>query len=292
MELKDLLLCQSSNELDEQWRILYEEAFPAGEREPADKLSRLIEEGKLLYHRTVNEQGDLLCFTMVTLAPSFSFLAYMASNPRMRSGGVGTKHLKRLLELLRARYPHHLGVFLEIEATAPTLETLTDEERVSRLRRRKFYEDRIGARVLCQDVPYLTPRYGNEKTKEWEGELLCIEFGDPICQSELTRVICEIYERFYLLPPDHALVKRVVTAFANCKHTCDVAKPKAPTRVEPPTTDVRERGETPSPNPKAGTNDPVPPAPVSPPPTCFLCRLFNAFVAFFWSLLRGFHPGS
>jgi hypothetical protein len=289
MEPNKLLLCQPSTKLDEQWSVLYEGAFPVGEREPTDKLARLIEEGKLLYHRTTNEEGVLLCFTMVTLAPSFSFLAYMATNPQIRSGGVGTKHLQRLIEVLKERYPHHLGLFLEIEATAPKSEILTSEEQTNRLRRRKFYEQRIGARVLCQDVPYLTPRFGNENGKEWEGELLAIEFSEILCQEDVVRVICEIYERFYLLPPGHALVTRVIQAFKDAKHTCEtppghkphpapVSPPQPAPIVEPAPVAVPQPDPLPQPQPQ--------PAPESVRPTFFLWRWAQAVYAFLCGLLR------
>ena len=112
-------LCEPSSTLDASWLKLYEGAFPKGEREPVDKLERMVHDGRMLYHRTLDDTGELLCFTLVTLGKDFSFLAYMATNPNRRSGGIGSKHLSRLIEVLKLQYPHHSGLFLEIEAEAP-----------------------------------------------------------------------------------------------------------------------------------------------------------------------------
>jgi len=212
-------LCEPSFVLDEEWRRLYEGAFPAGEREPSDKLSRLMAEGKLLYHRTLNEQGDMLCFTMVSLASNFSFLAYMATDPNRRSGGIGSKHLKRLVEQLKEQFPSHLGLFLEIEATDPDTVEISDEERVVRKRRLSFYE-RAGARIMCEQAIYLTPSY-TQVGKEWEGELLAIEFGKRVCKHSVSQVILEIYSRFYQLPPHHPTVQKVLAHFLVCDVQCE-----------------------------------------------------------------------
>lgn len=222
---KDIRLCEPTAMFDEAWRRVYEGAFPAEEREPEDKLTKLMEEGKLLYHRTSDANGDLLCFTMVSLAAEFSFLAYMATDPTKRSGGWGSKHLKRLLELLKEQYPGHLGLFFEIEATKPSAVTLSEEELKLRERRFVFYQ-RLGARRMCQDLVYLTPSksagaHDWEHGKEWEGELLAIEFGQRVSTEALERVMREIYQRFYGRGPQDALVVKVLSQLENCKsRTC------------------------------------------------------------------------
>jgi hypothetical protein len=218
MESNQIRLCEPSTVLDEAWRRLYEAAFPAGERESEEKLKQRMAEGKTLYHRTLSEQGDLLGFTMVSLASNFSFLAYMATDPARRSGGIGTKHLKRLVELLQEQYPNHVGLFLEIEATDPDTIQISDEERITRKRRLTFYE-RVGARVVCDQAVYLTPSY-SQPGVYWEGDLLCIEFGDKVCKHQVARVISEIYSRFYNLPPRHELVRKVLTEFQQCTGKC------------------------------------------------------------------------
>lgn len=219
MESNSIRLCEPSPVFCDSGKRLYEGSFPAGEREPTEKLSLRMAEGRMLYHRTLDEQGNLLCFTIVSLASNFSFLAYMATDPTRRSGGVGSKHLQRLIELLKQRYPHHLGLFLEIEATDPGTVEISEEERTTRLRRLKFYQ-RHGARIMCEQAIYLTPSY-SQPGKEWEGELLAIDFGGRICRHSVKDVIREIYTRFYHLPADHQLVRKVLRNFAECEAKCE-----------------------------------------------------------------------
>jgi len=211
-------LCEPTTVLSDSWRRLYEAAFPAGERESEEKLRRLMDEGKMIVHETLTEQGDLLGFTMVSLASNFSFLAYMATDPARRSGGIGTKHLKRLVELLKEQFPNHIGLFLEIEATDPDTVVISDEERPIRKRRLTFYQ-RIGARVVCDQAVYLTPSY-TQAGKYWEGDLLCIDFDHQVCKHQVASVIREIYSRFYNLPANHELVRKVITEFQGCNGNC------------------------------------------------------------------------
>lgn len=213
---KETRLCEPSTTLCESWRQLYQGAFPANEREPESKLQQLIDTGKLLLHKTLNAEGDLVCFTMVSLADDFSFLAYMATNPAKRSGGWGTKHLLHLIEILKQRFPQHIGLYLEIEATEPQTITLTAAEDIERKRRLAFYVNKVGARRVCTESLYLTPSK-TESGKEWEGELLCIDFGNVHPDNRtLLRVIREIHVRFYQLSPCDPLVNKVVDSFKAC----------------------------------------------------------------------------
>ncbi len=125
-----------------------------------------------------------------------------------------------------------MGLFLEIEATDPDTIEITDEERVVRKRRLSFYE-RAGARVMCEQAIYLTPSY-TQVGKEWEGELLAIEFGKPVCKHTISQVILEIYSRFYHLPPHNAMVQKVLAHFLVCDVQCE--HPAEPVVVAPPLT--------------------------------------------------------
>ncbi|HEY9789526.1 MAG TPA: hypothetical protein V6D22_03940 [Candidatus Obscuribacterales bacterium] len=210
----NIRLCEPTSTLDAEILRLYEGAFPAAERESVERLSELLSKGKQLCHRTLNDKGELLCFTIVTLGEDFNFLAYMATDPTRRSSGIGSKHLARLLERLKQTYPQHYGMFFEIEATRPKAEVLSEEDARNRMRRRAFYE-RAGARVICPDGLYLTPHY-NDRNKEWEGELMGFEFDDPVAKHELQSVIEQIYMLCYQLPPTHPMVRKVIASFAPC----------------------------------------------------------------------------
>ncbi len=212
-------LCELSPQLDEAWRRLYVQAFPEHEREPEDKLAKLVEAGKMVLHKTFNAEGELLCFTMTSIAPEFALLAYMATDPNKRSGGYGSKHLKRLLDVLKSDNPNYIGLFLEIEATSPSTIYVSDEERKVRKRRLSFYQ-RIGAKRMCRKARYLTPgRIAGGK--EWEGELLCVPFKGSIDGQTLLSVVAEILQRMYCLPADDPLVGRVLDNFTACAPCSD-----------------------------------------------------------------------
>lgn len=218
MESTVIRLCEPATTLDKQWLPLYEGAFPEAEREPIERITRLMEEGKMLYHRSVDGEGNLLCFSLVSLAPDFSFLAYMATDPTRRSGGIGSKHLKQLVETLKQSYPKHIGLFFEIEATQPRTHTVPEDQLVDRRRRRSFYE-RAGASVLCENGLYLTPSL-SDRTKEWEGELLVFPFVEKLTQRTVSFVVRQIYAQLYQLPPDNPTVAKVLRQFDQCSEAC------------------------------------------------------------------------
>jgi hypothetical protein len=79
---------------------------------------------------------------------------------------------------------------------------------------------------------YLTPSYSKAE-KFWEGDLMCIEFGDePVCKHQVARVIREIYSRFYNMHHKHPIVQRVLKEFQQCNAHCETEK--HPTKVEVP----------------------------------------------------------
>jgi hypothetical protein len=242
MDTQDIRLCEVSSTLDEAWRKLYESAFPDAEREPEDKLTRLLGSGDMLLHRTLNKEGEMVCFTLISLAPDFSFLAYMATDPTKRSGGYGSKHLKRLIELLKEKYPSHLGLFLEIEATNPTTVTVTDDEKKLRERRYSFYQ-RLGAKRVCKSGKYFTPSKVSGG-QDWEGELLDIPFVSELTNDQRQQVVSEILQRFYCLKADDALVVKNVSQFKQCGTDSDSAPAQAADNGQPSNAADKAAGDT------------------------------------------------
>src|SRR5271170_5194276 len=119
MDTNTTLLCQPSTGQEDDWKNLYESSFPQDERMAVAELRRLLSNGSMMLHKTVNKTGELLCFSLTFPVPNSDFvlLSYIATDPTKRSGGFGSKHMKRLIEILKAQYPNHLGLFLEIEST-------------------------------------------------------------------------------------------------------------------------------------------------------------------------------
>ena len=226
-------LCVPSTSLEDDWRKLYASAFPVAEQEPEQKLQQLIDTGRLLYHKTVGKHGELLCFSMVSLAPDFSFLAYIATDPTQRSGGYGSKHMRALIDLLKQQYPNHIGLFLEIESTHPRLVKLSDEEKQMRNRRLSFYR-RLGAKRLCRSMHYVVPNKGGGDGEQ-ELDILYLSFSDKsLDHKEKERIVAEVYQRFYELSSTDALVHKVLGRVASCTHkNCEdePAEPSDPNSV-------------------------------------------------------------
>lgn len=218
-------LCELSLTLDQAWRELYTSAFPLEEQEPENKLQTLIASGRLLYHKTTGKQGELLCFSMVSLAPDFSFLAYIATDPKQRSGGYGSKHMRALIDQLKQQYPNHIGLMLEIESTNPQLLKLSDEDKTIRQRRLAFYR-RLGARSFCRQMHYVAP--SRTGSGEHELDLLFFNFTDrAIEHTSKAKIVSEIYQRFYELPAEDPLVAKVLPQVSNCSHPkCEEEDPK------------------------------------------------------------------
>lgn len=210
MDASMTLLCQPSTGQEDDWKNLYESSFPTDERMPVEEIRQLLSKGKMLLHKTLNKQGELLCFSLVFPVTDFVLLSYIATDSTRRSGGYGSKHMKLLLQLLKAQYPNHLGLFLEIESTRE--KGLDAEVQKLRNRRLDFYL-RLGAKRLLKK--YFCPNLGQPGGAPRAGELLWFEFGtQAIDDAVLARVIKEIYEQAYLLPCADALVQQVLAQFS------------------------------------------------------------------------------
>lgn len=211
----ELKICELFTVLEDDWRTLYDAAFPANERETESKLAQLISAGRMLYHKTTGKNGELLCFSMVSLAPDFSFLAYIATDPNQRSAGVGSKHMRRLLELLKTQFPTSKGLVLEIDATNPKKSTISEDERKIRQRRLSFYR-RLGAKKLCTGLQFLGPSR-KSGGQDAELDLLIHSFTDEKldCPTK-KRLVSEIYQRFYCLDMDEPVVTEVLGHYGDC----------------------------------------------------------------------------
>jgi len=173
------------------------------------EIRTLLASGHMLLHKTTDAQGSLQCFSLVTTLSNFLLLAYIATDQTKRSTGVGSMHMKALIDLLKKAYPQHLGLFLEIESTLEN--NLTSAEETTRKRRLAFYEKLQCKRLLGRE--YQLPSY-IPGTPPREGELLWFEFGraadsDPTLQA----VIAEIYTKAYFVTTTDPSYVKVVGQF-------------------------------------------------------------------------------
>lgn len=203
-----LNLCQVSTGQEQDWKDLYNTSFPADERTPLDELQRLLDAGSILLHRTTNKTGELLCFSIVYPMSNFALLSYIASDATKRSSGIGSKHMKRLLEILKSKYPEFLGLVLEIESTRQ--QGLEAADKTARQRRLAFYQ-RLGAKRLCRT--YVWPSYSLKGTYRL-AELMWFDF-DPatIDDPHLPGIITELYTKGYGAQPDDPILELVVHQF-------------------------------------------------------------------------------
>jgi len=230
------IYCKPSTGQESDWSILYESAFPLDERMPTADVQAMIAGNTMLLHRTLNSAGELLCFSLVNPMSNFSLLAYIATDTTKRSSGVGSKHMKELLIILKNTYQAtHLGLFLEIESTKEA--SLSANEATDRKRRLAFYQ-RLQCKRLC-GKDYFLPSYGQGLTHK-AGELLWFEYGNAIDKdATISQVIAEIYTRGYGIAPGHATYVQVMAQFTNASstgqydNTCPVVPAALPVTVIP-----------------------------------------------------------
>ncbi len=234
-------LCQVSSGQEQDWKDLYTTAFPADERTPLEELQKLLDSGSILLHRTTNKAGELLCFSIVYPMSNFALLSYIASDATKRSTGIGSKHMKRLLEILKSSYPNFLGLVLEIESTRQI--GLEAAEKTGRQRRLAFYQ-RLGAKRLCRT--YVWPSY-SQKGSYRLAELMWFDF-DPatIDDPQLPGIIKELYMKGYGVQEDDPILELVTHQFQCSERTgsASVICPVEP--AEGDKTKAAEKKETPA----------------------------------------------
>ena len=233
-----LNLCQVSTGQEQDWKDLYNSSFPADERTPLEELQRLLDAGSILLHRTTNKTGELLCFSIVYPMSNFALLSYIASDSTKRSTGIGSKHMKRLLEILKSSYPEFLGLVLEIESTRQ--QGLEAADKTARQRRLAFYQ-RLGAKRLCRT--YVWPSYSLKGTYRL-AELMWFDF-DPstIDDPHLPGIIKELYTKGYGAQPDDPILELVVHQF-KCSEKTGSASVVCP--VEPAEGDKKTAKDAPA----------------------------------------------
>jgi len=177
---------------------------------PLADVQAMISNNTMLLHRTTNAAGELLCFSLVTPMSNFTLLAYIATDQTKRSSGVGSKHMKELIQVLKASYHQtQIGLFLEIESTKEA--NLSVDETTMRKRRLAFYQ-RLHCKRLC-GKDYFLPSYAAGVAHR-HGELLWYEFGAAVDKdSTVAQVIAEIYTRGYGISSSHATYVQVLSQF-------------------------------------------------------------------------------
>ncbi len=234
-------LCIQSNGSEDDWKNLYEASFPLDERMSPTDVRTLLASGTMLLHKTTDGQGALLCFSLVTVLSNNVLLAYIATDQTKRSSGVGSKHMKALIDLLKKLYPAYIGLFLEIESTKE--KNLSVDEDKARKRRLAFYQRLHCKRMLHKE--YLLPSYA-PGTPARQGELLWSEFAGPVDNdATLKAVISEIYTKAYGLSPTDPTMVKVISQFS--------AVPSTTAATSQASTPATSAAATPAGNPSDAT---------------------------------------
>ena len=213
--------CFPSLGSEDDWKDLYEASFPQDERMPVAEVRTMLANGSILLHKTTDATGALQSFSLVTPLSNFLLLAYIATDQTKRSSGVGSKHMKALIALLKKAHPSHLGLFLEIESTKEA--NLSAAEDQARKRRLAFYQ-----RLQCSQMSgkdYLLPSY-TPGTAARQGELLWFEFSAPTGDdATLKAVIAEIYTRGYNVTVNDPAYVKVIGQFGSVPVSASVLTP-------------------------------------------------------------------
>jgi hypothetical protein len=205
-------LCQRSAAGKEaDWVRLYEESFPAEERASVETLRQDIVSGKRQLHRTVDETGKLLCFSLIyTAFDDFVWLSYIATTCDTRSKGVGSQHLLALLRKIESEFKGRAALVLEIES--PEVQGLDPEATSVRRRRLDFYV-RHSAKRMPDGKRYVMPSFV-AGTPALPAELLWLELTGASKQVNLAEMIPQIYSKIYGLGHNHPLVVEIAGQFS------------------------------------------------------------------------------
>lgn len=118
---------------EKQLRDLYEAAFPKEEKKPFSLIMQKQKEG-LVEILCIEDNDTFLGLAITILYKDYVLLDYFAIEPSQRGSGVGSQ----VIQLLRERYVEK-NIFLEIESTTPIFKNVSQEELITRKRRKAFY---------------------------------------------------------------------------------------------------------------------------------------------------------
>ncbi|MBX9685407.1 MAG: hypothetical protein K2X27_01820, partial [Candidatus Obscuribacterales bacterium] len=195
---------------DGKWQSIFEKSFPADEIQEYSFLNSLTKPGanpEVKLHTSIRN-GETSAFSISSNYGNGSegaqlLLAYIATDPSLRSKGIAARHLRALSESYINEQPSARGLLIEVEN--PESQFLTNKEQA--LQRLKFY-DRQGAKVITDN--YLIPSTEAGQAP-LEGKLLFLPFkGEPPSQSGLQEFVKNIYVKGYELSPEDPFVQSAV----------------------------------------------------------------------------------
>ncbi|MGD9680226.1 MAG: hypothetical protein AB7W16_03485 [Candidatus Obscuribacterales bacterium] len=209
-EIRELRVAELADGKDGEWIKLYNDSFPDSEAYGTEQFQALIDRGEVKLFETRNKDNELLHFTLLETYPArenpasrdFLLNSYTATRADMRGRGVGSVHLGRVLEQLKAENPEHLGVLAEIES--PREQGLDADAARTRQRRRSFY-DNLGFREI-RDYEYLSPSW-EEGEAPLPMDLILYPFKpEPLTGNEFIDVVERLYNYGYEMDPSDPFI--------------------------------------------------------------------------------------
>ena len=175
---------------------IYEDSFPANERQPLEIFEERVSAGKT--ELIVAEQNDqVMGFVVIWDFNSMAngFIDYLAVSSKFRSKGIGRQLLKFVCQKARSS-----GKDLIIETEYPG----EGENMAERERRLQFYLNN-GAFILGQ-VPYILPSLNNTSNTKMLLLVIPAENRQAYPGTEIKKLIKLIYSEVYQKPADDKLM--------------------------------------------------------------------------------------
>lgn len=186
----------SSEELlaDEDWWRIYDDSFPASEREPPSVIVKSVTQGVGIALRARSEEMTIgLATTHILMDPPAVFLVYLAVAGRERSRGTGGELLKHAWELgaahLSARGLRPLGCVWEVDPPEPLA---ADAE--ARLRRVAFFQ-RYGGHLLSHR--YMQPPVNGPTAIPMSLMFMLASNGEPLTSEVVEGLVRAMYFEKY-----------------------------------------------------------------------------------------------
>ncbi len=218
MEIRELGLNETNLVRQVQW--IYEQSFPAEERDPFENMLQAIrrreqagpEECENCHFQVAVDEGQAAGAAFFNYYPQtrMGFIAYLAVHPSRRNGGLGARLYRHLVDCVAAEAPPNepaAGVVFEVEVPELGKDAA---ERALRQRRIGFYR-RNGA-LMVPNLDLIAPPLGNGLPEMPYKIMLHPLEGMhlPLGRREIEAVVQTVLGFSYGLPPDSPYYRRTL----------------------------------------------------------------------------------
>lgn len=195
-------LCVETDGSGEDWARIYEGMLSEDEIFPVEGYRVEFADGDARIWET-EQDGETICFSIVDVIDErHLLLAYLGTRENLRSRGIGSRHLAKLLDTLKMEYSGVDAIFVDIEdARQPGID---EEDRAHRQKRERFWR-KVGGQFW--EGSLLVPAMDGSDEEPTQSRLLWFQLGDKTVDNpRLTEAITTLYEH-YRVPADDPAVK-------------------------------------------------------------------------------------